>query len=113
MNKREKLKGFLLLNLVLALMPIGDIFYLIPGRITSGGLYGVALILTHVLELAKHASVLVPALALVLTSPLLVYSYLYFDRDYFRKTAYATIALPVYMFIMGSVLNIIEFLEFG
>lgn len=106
---KKKFKKFLWINLVLFLMPIGDIFYLIPSKITSGGLYGLAIVLMHGLGIEHLGERAVSVIAFALTSPLLLYSYFYFSAKYFKTTFYATVALPVYMFLMGSILDFIGY----
>ena len=71
MDRKKKLLNFLIINLTLALMPIADIFYLIPSTITSGGLYGIAIVLTHLFGLKDDGSIYVPIIAFLLNAPLL------------------------------------------
>lgn len=109
MNRSKKICNFIAMNVVLALMPIGDVFYLIPSKITSGGLYGLAIVIMHGLGYQHASERAVSVIAFTLTSPLLVYAYFKFSKEYFRKTFYATVALPIYMFTMGLFLQYINF----
>ena len=109
MTRKELLINFVIINVTLMLMPIGDIFYLIPSTITSGGLYGVGIIVTHFLGLQDNAGISVPIIALLLNIPIFIYAYFKFSRDYFNKTFYATAMLPIYMILMASILNFINY----
>ena len=109
MDRKKKLLNFLIINLTLALMPIADIFYLIPSTITSGGLYGIAIVLTHLFGLKDDSSIYVPIIAFLLNAPLFLYSFLYFSKEYFNKPFYATATLPLYMLLMGAFLKYINY----
>lgn len=109
MTKKEFLINFIIINITLMLMPIGDIFYLIPSKITSGGLYGIGIIVTHLLGLESQAGLVVPIVALSLNIPIFIYAYFNFSKDYFNKTFYATAMLPIYMILLASLLNYINY----
>jgi uncharacterized membrane-anchored protein YitT (DUF2179 family) len=102
-------KKFILMNIILMVMPIADNFYLIPSKITSGGMYGIATILIHKLGLSHYNGMAVSFIALLLSSPLLLYSYLSFSKDYFKATLYASIALPAYMFLMDWLIGLVGY----
>ena len=101
----ENRKKFFLMNIILAVMPLADIFYLIPSRITSGGLYGLAIVLMQAFGLGAHSEKAVSLIALILSSPLLVYAYFNFNKKYFNITLYSTLALPIYMFLISLYLD--------
>lgn len=105
MDKRAQLRRFITLNIILALMPIADVFFLVPSRIVSGGLYGLAIVIMHFFGLEANGSAVVSLISFALEAPLLAYAYVKFSKDYFNKTAYATLALPMYMFIMDRILK--------
>lgn len=107
--ENKKMKNFLIngliLNITLMLMPAADIFFLIPSRIAAGGLYGLAVVLLHFLDINVSEGIVVAAIAFVLTTPLLIYSYFNFSKTYFRKTFYASFTLPLYMMLMDLIIN--------
>lgn len=104
-----KMKKFiingLIMNITLLLMPAADIFFLIPSRIAAGGLYGIAVILLHYLNINVPEGIIVAAIAFLLTTPLLIYSYFNFSKTYFNRTFYASFMLPLYMMLMTSIVN--------
>ena len=93
MTRKQKLINFILINLVLILMPAADIFFLVPSRVAAGGFYGIGVIIMHILGIDAPEGFVMAVIAGILTIPLLIYSYLYFARDYFNKSAYCTIGL--------------------
>lgn len=95
-NRNGSIKAFALLNLMLFLTAIGDVFFFNPLDIAAGGLYGLALVILGILKITANKSSLVGLIVIILNIPLLIYSYFYFEKEYFNKSVFATLALPAY-----------------
>lgn len=106
---RKVIFNFLIVNLILIIMAIGDVFFFIPSKITSGGLFGLAIILFHLLGIKGSAATYVGSLVFILNIPLLIYSYFYFEKSYFTRSFYCTLALPLMEALIDNLLQVINY----
>ena len=106
---RKSIFNFLIVNLILLIIAIGDVFFFIPSKITSGGLFGVAIIFFHLLGIKTSAATYVGTLVFILNIPLLCYSYFYFEKSYFTRSFYCTLALPLMEAIIDKIIQFFDY----
>ena len=114
-NLKKQFGVFILLNLFIILVAFAALMFIIPSKITSGGFMSLALLIHHFLGSSYRAGFNVGVLAFLLNIPLLIYSYIYFRKDYFYKSCYGTLALPLFVSVIDKILEVsnIQIIEFN
>lgn len=105
-NLIRQIRIFILLNLFIISVAFAALIFIIPSKITSGGFMSLALLIHHFLGFSYRAGFNVGLLSFLLNIPLLIYSYIYFGKDYFYKSCYGTLALPFFVSIIDKILDI-------
>lgn len=108
--KTDRLNKFMILNLGLILAALPAVVFFSRINLPPGGMYSVALIIyssygDFLNHLGSSANSVVSIISFLLNIPLLVMSYLVFGLEYLLKVLYASVAFPVYIYILGIVLN--------
>ncbi len=106
---KTKIKDFLVINFGLILMAVGYSIFVDPNNLIIGGVGGIATLFKSVLGDMKifgfeiHSSYIIFILNIIL----LIFGYFFISRSFFIKTIYASVAYPVYVFIVEILLNLL------
>jgi Uncharacterized conserved protein len=86
MTAKQKRTDFLLLTLGTALIALGVYFFKFPNRFSTGGVSGLALILSHYIPNLSSGS-----LVFILNQGLLLFGFLMFGKGFGVRTAYSSL----------------------
>lgn len=105
---KQAIRDFISINIGLLIMAIGYSIFVDPNNLIIGGVGGIATLLKDVFGdveiLGQHikSSYIIFILNLVL----LIFGYFFISKSFFIKTIYASIAYPVYVFLVEIFLSI-------
>lgn len=106
---KNNIKDFLIINFGLILMALGYGIFVDPNNLIIGGVGGIATLLKEIMgEITIFGfHIKSSMIILVLNIILLIFALLFVNKSFFLKTVYASIAYPVYIFILEIILDLL------
>lgn len=94
---RELIRDYLVITFGMAVVGVGVYFFLVPSCIVMGGVTGLALVLVKIFPLS------ISALTFILNAICLIFGFLLLGKEFGAKTVYASILLPVYLWVFEQI----------
>lgn len=94
MMSQKRIKEFLDITLGVTLLSLGFYFFLLPLNLVIGGMMGLAVIIEYFIPISTSVFLFIANIAL------LVVGYMALGKNFFLKTIYGTLLMPVIIFIL-------------